>query len=146
MPEVQEFVTRYRHGFCYSMALALSRRLEWPIEALVVDLPNGPHVVHAWVMDDDGLPFDVSGRFERESVHEEFLHGSRRKWSNDRLITWQTSEEFMVFLRQCHGERFWTDTQDFLEREAIAAEAVIEDHLIPKHLPEFAGSQAPAFG
>lgn len=122
--------SRWRHGHCYPMALALSDVLSWPVAALTVTLENGrrgrgPHVVHAWVRAPDGLGFDAGGFFGDDDVRQEFLARTSRKFFDPRIDEFADARAFESYLDACYGhEAEWRDWAPHLRRLREEAERV----------------------
>lgn len=120
MPISKEDINLYTHGYCYSMACALSDLSKNPIGVLAVDMPDGNmHPVHAFVSDilmdtieisikngkhlvrnnPHNIIFDISGQLDYQDMITDYLDEQNREFSNPRIEFCRDSEDFIEFIK-----------------------------------------------
>lgn len=113
MTKEELLIDEFKYGQCYVMAVALNEKLGWEIGCLFADIPhNGvdsgywPHPVHAYVISPDGRFLDAGGLTDENSLTEEYLAHTRRKFTNPRFETFKDGDEFLTTLRHLEEGNF----------------------------------------
>jgi hypothetical protein len=126
-PDLKPFED-WRFGNCYAMALALADKTSWPIEVLIVDIPNPngrkplgvrSHIVHAYVVSPDGHAYDALGEIKskdnnsyHQALKECFLEDTLREYSNAQHEFYDRPQ-FLSKLKELSGS-FWENDKEHL--------------------------------
>lgn len=84
----QRDIARYTQGDCGIFARALNKLTGWPIYTFTSEL--GAPMFHAFVVDPDGRPVDIEGRWRS-------MGDFQRRWSQHRMEQWTWEELTAVF-------------------------------------------------
>lgn len=83
----EEIMEKYSYGYCTRLAIALSKKLGWPIMVGYEGNEGEMYIAHAWVEAPDGRGLDISGWDGYKDFENRFTAGVRR-------LDWQDLAEY----------------------------------------------------